>query len=127
MRPITPLQIKVVELSATLPKITDEQIQHGVKKCSGDYAKLSRSKLHCLECGHSWKPNKKTELLNKCTCPECGKKLQIIRYRGTVKSCSYYGILTISGGMQVIRIFRVVISLQNCIFGLLATTITYFP
>lgn len=107
MRPITPLQIKVVELSATLPKITDEQIQYGVEKCSGNYAKISRSKLHCLECGHSWKPEKKTELLAACNCPECGKKLQIIRYKGTVKSCSYYGIFTISGGMQVIRIFRI--------------------
>lgn len=107
MKPITPLQKMVVRLSATLPPITAEQVADAGKKCTLNYAKLSRSKLHCLECGHSWKPEKKAEVLEYSTCPECHKNMLIIKVKGAVKECRYYGILTTREGVQVIRIFRI--------------------
>lgn len=105
MNPKTALQNKVVRLSRRLSPITEKQASNGYHLL-GNYVVRSRKSLFCLECGHSWREENSmhTDVLEGCECTECGKCLKLASYRRSFDEKVYYGIMTVSGGMQVIRI-----------------------
>lgn len=102
MEPKTKLHKQVTELSKLkLPPITEAQIQWGYDHCLDKYAHISRGRMYCLECGHEWKPEKESK---RIICPECQAKLKMIpEYRSYCNQASYYAIVTICEGFQVVR------------------------
>jgi hypothetical protein len=109
MEPKTKYQKKIVELSAKLNPINEDQKQWAFDKCLSRYAVRSRNTLFCLECGYSWKDKSllSTSLLG-CNCPNCGASLTIATtYKRILIESEYYGILETIGDMQVVRMFFV--------------------
>jgi len=102
MKPRNKFQQQIVELSKTLPKITDAQIKWGYKNCIGHIGhKSAKSVVTCLECSHSWTDNSTKEY---STCPHCNTKLQIIETRKrTFLDYEYLCIITAHKGFQVLR------------------------
>src|SRR5665647_1936679 len=97
---------RISELSKReLPPIYDAQIQWGYDNCLDRFSHLSRGKMYCLECGHSWTPEhtRKNQI-----CPECSTKLQMISdYRTRCKDAAYMSVVTVCEGFQVIRMIWV--------------------
>lgn len=110
MKPRTKRQHHVVEVNKSLPKITEAQINwglenvllhKGVRRANGD--------IICLDCAHTHKSSTKQawqDTVEKVTCPNCKRKLEIMPTR---KSCwddsGTMGIITTHKGYQVIRKF----------------------
>jgi DNA-directed RNA polymerase subunit RPC12/RpoP len=105
MIPKTELQKKVASLSRTLPKISRVIKQWGLENCYTGQAVRSRNNLYCLECGHKWKDKSVLiSTLTGCTCPKCGKRLEMMTYyRPGHRDNDYFAVITTAGDMQVIR------------------------
>jgi len=108
MRAKTKIQKEVEQKSKKLRKITSKQRTWAYEKAFEKWVILSRNRFYCLECGHSWleKPTLITALTG-CTCPECKTDLTIKSPKHRRKQSVYVGFVTISQGMQVVRIAMV--------------------
>ena len=113
MRPRTKKQLRIVQLSKDLPKITDEQKKHAYDKCFEKYAYLCKGFAWCTECGRefalqvgSLAVDLKVE--DKVKCPYCGEELTIKKSRKTrEKIGTYYDIITTCKEYQLFRHFYV--------------------
>lgn len=103
MKPKTALEFKIVELSNSLPSITQKQNELAFTKCFDNYAVQSRKSIFCLECGHIWKV-KDNKKLKKVTCEKCFKKLVVTdKYNNGLKETDYYQIITTAADFQIVR------------------------
>lgn len=103
MKPRTATEIKIVELSNALPKITRNQYEMAFTKCFGKYAVQSRKSLFCLECGHTWKLTESKEI-KSIHCDKCRKKVVVTdRYKNGFQETDYYQIITTAEKFQVVR------------------------
>lgn len=103
MKPKTALEFKIVELSNSLPSITQKQNELAFTKCFDNYAVQSRKSVFCLDCGHTWKvtDNKKRKHI---TCQNCCKKLVFNeKYSNGLKETDYYQIITTADKFQIVR------------------------
>ena len=114
MKPRTKLQKTVVELSAQLPALTNEQRKWAEEKCFKKTGYLFRKGwVWCHECGTEFKaqiPPLAADLdIAEATCPVCGKKMKVTNCKKHEYSEEhYFTILTTMGGMQVCRHFEIV-------------------
>lgn len=109
MKPQNQQQREVVELSKTLPYISDAQGNWAFENCLEKYAVRSRKTLFCLECGHSWKDESfLITSIDGCTCPSCNYKLTMYNHTASnYKSNEYFAIITTVGEYQVVRMAMV--------------------
>lgn len=104
MKPRTKLETKIVELSSTLPPLSDTQRVWAIKNVySGLGYRATAQKIWCSCCGLIIDlPNNKKEQ----TCHYCGAKLTIEEKRKRVERYKdYFTILTTCKGFQVVRQF----------------------
>lgn len=101
MKPKTAIQKKVVEMSINLPKINESQKQYAIDNIFGKSAVISRNKLFCLECGHTWKDEQVVKIVK---CPECENLLKIRENGAHLTEVGYMGIVETYQGYQVVRI-----------------------
>ena len=110
MKPRTRIQKEVVRLSSGLPELTDKQKSYAFEHCFKHHAYRTKGGIiTCSECGHRWK-SKHTlaESVCGCSCPHCGKELEILDTRKRVfRDSAYYEIITTRKGYQVLRYFMV--------------------
>ena len=101
MKPKNDKQRRIVELSATLPPMTERQLAYVSRHCFSHKA-VKRSKgYYCTHCGNVMKFADKK-------CPHCGYSLEPIETRTRkMRDYDYYGIVTRCQEYQVIRIFMV--------------------
>lgn len=109
MKPKTKLQVKIVELSRKLPKITQEQKAYAYKYCLDHEAtRLKNGTVTCLDCGHKWKDTHYLATTLDCSCPNCNTKLKVKDTRKQkFTDWAYYGIVTSFQGFQVFRYCKV--------------------
>lgn len=90
-----------MELSATLPPMTERQLAYASRHCFSHKA-VKRSKgYYCTHCGGVMKSAEKK-------CPHCGYRLEPIETRTRkMRDYDYYGIVIRCQEYQVIRIFMV--------------------
>jgi hypothetical protein len=110
MRPKTKLQIRVVELSKTLPPIPAEAETWAFNTLFDYFIYKTNHKAVCFECGHSWDDHTpKATLLASIggfVCPECGKALKTLpNMKQSVKDNDYFFIATTCEEFQVLRYF----------------------
>ena len=108
MRPKTKLQLQVVEADSKLPfKLTPEHIEYGKNNLFESWGVVSRKKIVCLECNHSWKdesPQWHNQVVRP-KCPECQASLKMFQYNQPVfEELEYMAILEIVDNFQVVRI-----------------------
>ena len=106
MRPRTAQEKEVVALSATLPPISDKEIDEARR--SHNHMYHSSASSWCDHCGHVWKQDVKSgSKKNWYKCPHCGTKLYINKVkRKTISHDSYYfALIQTCGGYQVVRSF----------------------
>ena len=115
MIPKTELEIKIVELSKSLPQVTQQQNELAFSKCFDSYAVQSRKSIFCLECAHHWKTSD-TKKLKKVTCERCAKKLVVTdKYNNRLKETDYYQIITSAGNFQIVRMICMTKTMKkNC-------------
>lgn len=104
MKPRTKLEAKIVELSSSLPPLSDTQRVWAIKNVySGLGYRATAQKIWCSSCGLIIDlPNNKKEQ----TCPYCGAKLTIEENRKRVERYKdYFTIITTCKGFQVVRQF----------------------
>jgi len=106
MKPKTLIQKMVVELSGQLPSITEQQRQYAIDHSFEKWGVVSRNKVICLECSHTWKEGIiSSNSEDKRKCPECGGALKMYQFNSAVyKEIEYFGIITVKSGYQVVRI-----------------------
>ncbi len=103
MKPKTALENTIVTISNSLPPIIRKYHESALPRCFANYAVQSRNSIFCLECGHAWKQQQK-KLLQKITCVNCGKKLELNdKYKNGIKETNYYQIVTALKGFQIVR------------------------
>lgn len=110
MKPRNAQQRKVMELSRRLNPITDKQVQWAYAHCLEHIAyRTAKNTLTCGDCGHTWKSESTLgDTLCGCTCPNCGKTLEVKDTRKrTFRQCCYFCVVTVCKGCQVIRIVMV--------------------
>lgn len=110
MKPRTRIQKEVVRLSSGLPKLTDKQKAYAFEHCFKHHAYRTKGgTITCSECGHRWKGGHTlAETICGCSCPHCGKELEILDTRKRVfRGSAYYEIITTRKGYQVLRYFMV--------------------
>ncbi len=109
MKPQTQQQREIVELSNTLPDISDVQAIWAFENCLKKYAVRSRKTLFCLECGDSWKDDSfLITSIDGCICPSCNHKLTMYHHTATnYKSNEYFAVITTIGDYQVVRMAMV--------------------
>ena len=110
MKPRTRIQKEVVRLSSGLPELTDKQKAHAFEHCFKHHAYRTKGgTITCSECGHRWKGGHTlAETICGCSCPHCGKELEILDTRKRVfRGSAYYEIITTRKGYQVLRYFMV--------------------
>lgn len=111
MKPRTKLQKLVAELSAMLPKITDQQKKWAEKKMPAHYD-VCRNRVHCLDCGEKMNVDSSslmTAILG-VPCSGCGAKLFKWKWRtssGFYTDTEDFAIITTCRGFQVVRVFSV--------------------
>lgn len=108
MKPRTRIQKEVVRLSDGLPKPTEKQMAYAFQYCFKHYAHRTKGGIiTCTECGHRWKSEHPlAESVCGCTCPHCGKELEVLDSRKRVlRDNAYFSIITTRKGYQVIRYF----------------------
>lgn len=115
MIPKTALEIKIVELSKSLPQVTQQQNELAFSKCFDSYAVQSRKSIFCLECAHHWKTSD-TKKLKKVTCERCAKRLVVTdKYNNGLKETDYYQIITSAGNFQIVRMICMTKTMKkNC-------------
>lgn len=106
MKPKNEKQRRIVELSATLPPMTEKQMAYATKHCFSHKA-VKRSKgYYCTHCGGVMKSAEKK-------CPHCGYRLEPIETRTRkIRDYDYYGIVARCQEYQVIRIFMVHVNIS---------------
>ena len=110
MKPRTRIQKEVVRLSSGLPELTDKQKAYAFEHCFKHHAYRTKGgTITCSECGHRWKGGHTlAETICGCSCPHCGKGLEILDTRKRVfRGSAYYEIITTRKGYQVLRYFMV--------------------
>ncbi len=111
MKPQNKFQREVVELSKTLPFITEEQKQWAYTNMFRHAAvRLKSGKTTCLECGASWQSDNSllSDTICGTECPHCKAQLEILQSRRTKFSeVKYLCIVTTHKGFQVMRFFYV--------------------
>ena len=103
MKPKTKIQREVVELSSTLPPLTEKDINDARKAYALMYA--GAKEAWCSACGRKWDSDlwnrrKKTEI-----CPHCGAKGKVVKSAGKrVSEGKYYVTkIVVMGDWQVLR------------------------
>ena len=117
MKPKTRIQKEVAKLFPTLPKLTERQTAYAYEHCFKHYAHRTKGGiLTCTECGHRWKGGHPlAESVCGCTCPHCGKELEVLDTRKRVfKEMEYFSIITTCKHFQVIRFFAVHLERKVC-------------
>lgn len=105
MTPKTKVELRIVELSKSLPNITQNFHRQAYSKCFDKSAVKSRKTIFCLECGYSWKSQESNDDKN-ATCSNCNKKLNFTeRYSNGLRETDYYQVLTTAGEFQIVRMF----------------------
>lgn len=110
MKPRTRIQKEVVRLSSGLPELTDKQKAYAFEHCFKHHAYRTKGgTITCSECGHRWKGGHTlAETICGCSCPHCGKELEMLDTRKRVfRDSAYYEIITTRKGYQVLRYFMV--------------------
>lgn len=100
----------IAKLSSELPDLTPRQQEYGFEHCFKHYAHRTKGgRITCTECGHRWKSEHRLiEGVCGCTCPHCGKVLEILDSRKRVfNDTAYYAVITTRKGYQVFRYFMV--------------------
>lgn len=108
MKPRTRIQKEIVGLAKRLPKPTESQTAYAFEHCFKHYAHRTKGGIiTCTECGHRWKSKHQlAESICGCTCPHCGKELEILDTRKRVfRENAYYSVITTRKGYQVVRYF----------------------
>lgn len=107
MKPQNKQQEKIIELSNTLPGISQEQKNHALTSIHKKYVSIAYTNKHfCLSCGEKWSGNGAETKKNKsCSCPKCGEKLKFDNIGKYYNDRWYYQIVTTHENMQVVRIF----------------------
>lgn len=91
----------MVELSTTLPPISEKQIAYASKHCFEHKAVKRSYGYVCTHCGATSKTLEKK-------CPHCGYELKPLETRNrTFQGSEYYAIITKCQEFQVVRIFMV--------------------
>lgn len=106
MKPHTNIQKEIVQLAQKLPKLTERQKAYAYEHCFKHYAHRTKGgMITCMECGHRWKSEHRlAEKLCGCTCPHCGRKLEVMDTRQRVfTNNEYFSIVTTCNGYQVFR------------------------
>lgn len=104
------MQKEVVCLSANLPALTYKQKAYAFEHCFAHQAYRTKNGIiTCSECGHRWRSeNTLAESICGCSCPHCGKKLEILDTRKRVfKDSAYFQVVTRRKNYQVLRYFMV--------------------
>lgn len=99
-------QKQIIAIDKKLTKLTNKQKDYGYKHCLPHMATLTKGgKFNCLDCGHRWKANRTMEEKElKITCPSCKSNLEVKpTQKRTFKYESYYSVISMSKGHQVIR------------------------
>ncbi len=106
MIPKTKIEKEIITFSSTLTPINPEMKRWAKQNIFLKWAVLSRGKIHCLECSHSWKPDTKNAACQNFTkCTDCGGKLKMYQYNQVhFKEIEYSAILDTKAGFQVVRI-----------------------
>lgn len=110
MKPKTKIQKRVVELSKSLPPLTEAQQKWAKEMIFKPTGYLRTKSVWCHECGENFIPGSSYLATSLCgvECPNCGKELSIINSkRRSVSGSWYYSVFTTKGGFQVIRHFIV--------------------
>lgn len=110
MKPHTNIQKEIVQLAQKLPELTERQKAYAYEHCFKHYAHRTKGgMITCMECGHRWKSEHRlAESLCGCTCPHCGRKLEVMDTRQRVfTNNEYFSIVTTCNGYQVFRFFFV--------------------
>ncbi|MFV0536793.1 MAG: PcfJ domain-containing protein [Dysgonomonas sp.] len=103
MKPRTKLQHQVVDLSRFISPISSTQKEWAYDNCLKKVAFKGKKQTSCLQCGHKWYGERGVK---KCVCPECKAKLEITHTQKRVhKQETYFSILDICNGFQVVRYF----------------------
>ena len=108
MKPRTRIQKEVVRLSSGLPELTDKQRAYAFEHCFKHNAYRTKGGIiSCSECGHRWRGGHTlAETICGCTCPHCGKELEMLDTRKRVfRDSAYYAVITTRKGYQVLRYF----------------------
>ena len=104
-------QQHVIELSKTLPKITEPQKRWAYKHCFNHIGKRNpKGEITCLECGHKWNGGNSplADAVLGCECPNCNTQLTVSTTRQRVfKETEYFGVVTTCGEFQVLRFFYI--------------------
>lgn len=106
MKPRTKLQKQVVELSSTLPAITDVQIKWAKEHCFSHLGYRCKDEVWCSDCSKMWVITDETLACNNddIKCPYCGCKLKIkVSRKQKDDEASYMTIATVVEGFQVLR------------------------
>ena len=117
MKPKTRIQKEVAKLFPTLPELTEKQTAYAFEHCFKHFAHRTKGGiLTCTECGHRWKgEHRLAESLCGCTCPHCGKELEVLESRKRIfKDTEYFSVITTCKQYQVIRFFFVHLSRKVC-------------
>ena len=117
MRARTRIQKEVLELSRTLPALTESQKRWAKAFVTDKDGYYSNNKVWCQHCGYIEKVNKRELMvsieLESHPCSRCGTVLQLHNYGGRMTKRSEHHnketvrILTTHGGWQVIRTLEV--------------------
>ena len=96
MKPRTRIQKEVVRLSSGLPELTDKQKAYAFEHCFKHHAYRTKGgTITCSECGHRWKGGHTlAETICGCSCPHCGKELEILDARLRAMHTMYYYLWT---------------------------------
>lgn len=108
MKAKTRIQKEIADLSKRLPELTEKQTAYAYEHCFKHYAHRTKGGVvTCTECGHRWNgEHRLAESICGCTCPNCGKELEVLDTRKRVfKDNEYYSLITTCKGYQVIRFF----------------------
>ena len=108
MKPRTRIQKEIAQLSKRLPKLSKAQRAYAFEHCFKHYAhRTKKGIITCLECGHQWKSEHHlAESICGCTCPHCGKQLEMLDTRKRVfREMEYFCIITTCKQYQVLRYF----------------------
>lgn len=106
MTPKTAQELEITALSASLAPLCQEMHLWAEKSVFLKWGVLSRGRFHCLDCMHTWKPDRRTKSCLKFTkCASCGGKLKMFAYNQVqFREIEYCAVLDTAGIYQVVRI-----------------------
>lgn len=106
MKPKTKFHKDIIQQSRKLRPVTKAQADWAISECFEHYAfRLQSGKTTCMDCGHSWHSDGKSD---KCVCPNCGRKLKLENTRKQrVSGKMYFNVLGITRGYQTLRMFAI--------------------